>query len=325
MNYDIIGDIHGHADALTALLANMGYREANGAWRQPDHQAVFVGDFIDRGPKQVETVNIVRRMVDAGTAQAVMGNHEFNAIGWFMPDPDQPGEYLRRHHSARYGEKNYRQHKAFLDEVSGTPRHKEIIDWFLTLPLWLDLNEIRVVHACWHSDYMNYLTDKGTPLLAVGNRLTEELMASASREPSDEAEKDTPAPSIFKAVEALTKGIEIPLPKPHTFKDKDGTERDRVRVRWWDAEAISYRQTAMVDDVTRDEFPDQMIPEHVRIGHDGGKPTFFGHYWLTGTPGLRSDKVACVDYSIGKGGKLVAYRWAGEPTLDHEQFHWVGK
>lgn len=43
-NYDIIGDIHGHADALAALLQSMGYRETGGAWRQPERQAIFVGD-----------------------------------------------------------------------------------------------------------------------------------------------------------------------------------------------------------------------------------------------------------------------------------------
>ena len=321
MNYDVIGDIHGHADALKALLTSMGYREKKGTWRRSNHKAIFVGDFIDRGPKQVEAVNIVRRMVDAGSAQAVMGNHEFNAIAWFLPDPAQPGEYLRPHHSAKYGDKNFRQHEAFLAEVTGTPRHAEIIDWFLTLPLWLELDGIRVVHACWHPGFIDHLA----PRLATGNRLTRELMVEASREPADDAQKDTPEPSVFKAVEALTKGIEIPLPKPHVFKDKDGHERGRVRTRWWDSNAATYRETALLDDAIREKLPNDQIPRHVRLTHDGRKPLFFGHYWKTGTPIVQSEKVVCVDYSIAMGGKLVAYRWAGEPTLDKKQFHWVGK
>jgi hypothetical protein len=48
----------------------------------PDRQAIFVGDLIDRGPRQVESVEIVRSMVDAGAAQIAMGNHEFNAIAY---------------------------------------------------------------------------------------------------------------------------------------------------------------------------------------------------------------------------------------------------
>jgi hypothetical protein len=49
MAYDIIGDIYGQADKLEALLRALGYRDTAGAWRHPDRQAIFVGDFIDRG------------------------------------------------------------------------------------------------------------------------------------------------------------------------------------------------------------------------------------------------------------------------------------
>ena len=102
-----------------------------------------MGDFIDRGPCQLETVEIVRRMVDVGGALAVMGNHEFNAIAWFLPDPDCPGEYLRPRHSPKYGEKNHKQHEAFLKEVEGTSHHKEIIDWFLSLGRGSDTGCVR--------------------------------------------------------------------------------------------------------------------------------------------------------------------------------------
>ena len=146
----IIGDIHGHADALEALLTDLGYRNTGGAWRHPARLALFVGDLVDRGPKQMETVSLVRRMVDAGSARAVMGNHEFNAIAWFLPDPECPGEFLRKHHSAKYGDKNRKQHQAFLSAVEGSPLHEELVTWFLTLPVCLDLPDLRVIHACWH-------------------------------------------------------------------------------------------------------------------------------------------------------------------------------
>lgn len=319
MNYDIIGDIHGHADALQHLLRDLGYKETQGAWRHSDRQVIFVGDFIDRGPQQKATVDLVRRMVDAGTARAVMGNHELNAIAWHTRDPDDSRDYLRSHFSDRYGAKNYKQHIAFLREVDGTPQHKEIIDWFLTLPVFLDLPEIRVVHACWHQSYMDFLAEHLTP----DGRLTESVMVQATREPDDEAEKDTPEPTIFKAVEALLKGVEVQLPAPHVFRDKDGHERNRVRVRWWDNEARDFRRAAMLPVEERTAFPEDPVPSHALIGHDGGKPVFVGHYWLTGTPTLLSNKVACLDYSIAKGGKLVAYRWDGEPTLDERKLHWV--
>jgi len=154
MAYDIIGNIHGHCEKLEALLGFMRYRQIGGTWRHPERTAIFVGDFVDRAPEQIRTIQTVRRMVDAGSAQAVMGNHELNAIAWHTPDPRQPGEYLRPHHSQRWGDKNRQQHVQFLAEVEGDPAlHAEIIDWFLTLPLWLGLPGQRVVHACWQAGF----------------------------------------------------------------------------------------------------------------------------------------------------------------------------
>ena len=58
--YDIIGDVHGYADRLRSLLELMGYCESDGAWRHDTRQAVFVGDLIDRGSSQLETLRLVR-------------------------------------------------------------------------------------------------------------------------------------------------------------------------------------------------------------------------------------------------------------------------
>jgi hypothetical protein len=138
-NFDIIGDVHGQFDKLVALLAHLGYRDSGGTWRHPSRSVIFLGDLIDRGPKQLATVDLVRRMVEAGSARCVMGNHEFNAIAWATPDPEHEGKFLRDHHKAG----NREQHQAFLDVVEGTHLQKEITDWFKTLPLWLDLGGLR--------------------------------------------------------------------------------------------------------------------------------------------------------------------------------------
>lgn len=58
--YDLIGDIHGHADALQQLLKKLGYYRQKGVYRHPDRQAIFLGDFIDRGPRIREMLEIVR-------------------------------------------------------------------------------------------------------------------------------------------------------------------------------------------------------------------------------------------------------------------------
>lgn len=301
MNYDIIGDIHGHDAALVALLSKLGYRERMGSWRKPGHTAVFVGDLIDRGPGQLETVDLVRSMVDSGAALAAMGNHEFNALAWDTPDPEQPGAYLRPH-----SEKNLRQHAAFLAATEGNPaRHKEVLDWFRTLPIWLDLPELRVVHACWNPDAMADLK----PHLAPDNRLSQSLLEAACRRGS----------TAHAAVETMLKGPEVQLPDGMQFPQGD-TMRSEARTRWWDESAISLKASAIVDEATRENLPEHPVPAKLRAGYAGEQPVFIGHYWMKGQPRLLGPRVACVDYSAGRGDPLVAYRWQGEDTLREAHF-----
>lgn len=92
MTYDLIGDIHGHADELEALLQKLGYKKLKGVYSHSENrQVIFVGDFIDRGPKIRETLHLVKAMYDNGNAQAVMGNHEFNAICFHTPHVERGG------------------------------------------------------------------------------------------------------------------------------------------------------------------------------------------------------------------------------------------
>ena len=78
--YDIIGDIHGCAPLLVQLLGKLGYQQQDGCYRHPERTAIFLGDLIDRGPAVLDTVTVVRTMVDQGAAKMVLGNHEYAAI-----------------------------------------------------------------------------------------------------------------------------------------------------------------------------------------------------------------------------------------------------
>ena len=82
-SYDLIGDIHGQADELTQLLELLSYKKKNNIWQHQNRKVIFLGDFVDRGDKQKEVINIVRPMIDKGFALSVMGNHEYNAIAYF--------------------------------------------------------------------------------------------------------------------------------------------------------------------------------------------------------------------------------------------------
>jgi hypothetical protein len=143
--FDIIGDVHGHAGALRRLLRALNYEEADGLFRHPDRRVVFVGDFVDRGPEQLEVLQIAKAMCDAGSALAVMGNHEFNALGW--SESDGKGGFLRPH-----TEKNAHQHREFLRQIGqGSAAHDRALAWFRTLPVWKEFPGLRIVHACWNS------------------------------------------------------------------------------------------------------------------------------------------------------------------------------
>jgi len=92
---DIIGDIHGHADKLEELLLKLGYNNNHGTYSHPNRKVLFLGDYIDRGPKIRETLQIVKAMVDSENAIAIMGNHEYNAVCFHFQETE--GGHLRKH------------------------------------------------------------------------------------------------------------------------------------------------------------------------------------------------------------------------------------
>jgi hypothetical protein len=291
--YDIVGDIHGHADPLYRLLDILGYVKIHGVFRHPSRHMIFVGDFIDRGPEQRKALSLARSMCEAGSARAVLGNHEFNAIGWAAQNED--GEFLRNH-----SEKNAHQHAEFLQQLGAdSPDHEDAIRWFRSLPVWLDLAGLRVVHACWHEPSRDALV----PFLDEHNRFTEAGLREAYRHGS-------PA---HTAADILLKGPEQRLPAGIHFFDKDGHKREEVRLRWWDQGATTFRKSALGLEGREDELPDSSLPRDFRYLES--KPVFFGHYWLNGSPSITAPNAACLDFSVAKSGYLTAYRWSGENKL----------
>jgi hypothetical protein len=308
MGYDIIGDIHGCADTLRALLSKLDYEEHDGVYRHPGRRVIFLGDFIDRGPQQREVLELARGMVESGSALAVMGNHEFNAIAYYTSDGGN-GDFLRPH-----SEKNRKQHQAFLDVYGDNPEaYDDVIGWFWTLPLWLDFDGLKVVHACWDKQAIDSISNK----LGGKSLLDKEFMELASRKGAWQ----------FIAVETILKGKEIPLRNGASFHDKDGNVRHHIRVRWWDKGATTYKEAFMGPESAKTHIPDDEIHgDHlVEYAHDA-PPVFLGHYWMEGEPLPLAPNIACLDYSVAKpGGKLVAYRWSGEQCLDAGNYVWVDR
>ena len=296
---DFIGDTHGYSEKLKMLLYKLGYNNEVGYFRHPERQVVFIGDYIDRGPDNFGVVDIVRRMVDNGSAKALMGNHEYNAI---LFNTLGKNGYLRPHLI-----KNYKQHSETLLQHQGKQKeYNAMIKWFKTLPLYIETEGYRACHACFDAQSVQYLkehTDNGV--------FTDDQFSKSADKLSN----------LFRAVEITCKGLEVELPKGSSFHDKDGTERFDIRVKWWEnPTGKTYEQMSVVKGIKMEEKKFETPLEYYSPDQ---VPVFFGHYWLNGTPKLLKKNVCCLDYSVAKDGYLVAYQWGGEKDLKEDNFIWV--
>lgn len=114
----VVGDVHGCAAELESLLDHVG-----------DADVVLVGDLYTKGPDPAGVWRLVR---DRGL-RAVMGNHDLRLLGCL------DGERAKDVHGHEV--------IAALDAEGG--------DWqshLRSLPLFLDLEEVLVVHAGLHPD-----------------------------------------------------------------------------------------------------------------------------------------------------------------------------
>jgi protein phosphatase len=89
--FDIVGDVHGCCDELEAILYRLGYAPTwlettdtlwgNRAYSHAEgRKAIFVGDLVDRGPRILDTLRLVRNMVQCGSALCVPGNHDMKLM-----------------------------------------------------------------------------------------------------------------------------------------------------------------------------------------------------------------------------------------------------
>ncbi|MCK9182097.1 MAG: metallophosphoesterase [Fibrobacteraceae bacterium] len=295
---DFIGDVHGHSDRLETLLKRLGYCKESGVYRHPTNKAIFLGDYIDRGPDVRGAVNIVRHMVEAGSAQALLGNHEFNALCFWQKKKE--GGYLRDHsiNKILIHVKTLEAYQHAQEEF------QDVLSWFLTLPLFIEAPEFRAEHACFDEGAVKILKEK--KCLTIGSFERVHEICSSSGDLSD-------------AVNTLLQGPETELSEKDAFIDSEGIRRTRTRIKWWaDPKGKTLRELAFQPGV---EIPPNALSPEILSRHFYGekeRPVLFGHYWLKGKPELIRSNVCCLDYSVAsyKGnGVLAAYRFAGEKEL----------
>jgi len=108
--YAVIGDIHGDLETLKNILKKVSETI------QTDY-IVFLGDYVDRGPKQIEAIVTVLLLKDLYSEKTIIlrGNHE--PLPELTPFPhDFPLQLLRR-----YGQRGKKLYQGFLSLFEELP------------------------------------------------------------------------------------------------------------------------------------------------------------------------------------------------------------
>ena len=311
--YDLIGDVHGCAERLGQLLRKLGYQKVGGVYQYADatrpRQVIFLGDVADRGPQIREALSLVREMCERGSAQMVMGNHEFYLLAHFTPASPALGRpFLRSHEPSRV-----RVIRETLDQFAN---HGEdwpaLLEWFIDLPLFLESPWFRVVHACWDQWMIErFRSQYGR------DSLNPALLQSAG--------DWTTFPAWV--VDRLTRGRTAELPPGHVIHGADGIDRRSFRIKFWCEHAGTYGDLAFQPDPLPPDVAEMPLEDRLRPRDtsylNAQLPLFVGHYWLQGEPAPLAPNLACLDYSAVAGGRLVAYRMDRERVLDRSKFVWV--
>ena len=272
---DIIGDIHGMHARLTAMLDMLGYRRTAGRWTHAEgRRIVFIGDYVDRGARVAEVVELVRELCDQRVALALAGNHDTNAIAFATRARDRAFDAQEAWHQARerlaaglvaspaptawlrpHDAKNLKQHQDTIRGFASAADYESCVRHFMTLPAYLELPGLRAVHAAWIPPAIRALdawaAARGVSLgiraasideaieiqqgrAAPGDRHWGELLDLGDRQ---QALDHAPDASPAVALERIVKGVELRLPGDARLADGGGHARGEMRIRWFDAAA----------------------------------------------------------------------------------------
>ncbi len=301
---DIVGDIHGELDALRALLARLGY--APDGTHPDSRRLVFVGDLVDRGHDSPGVIELVRSLVERDRAQCILGNHELNLL-----------QRELKHGNAWYLDTSHDEQQGEFKHSRPAPAGHSYDDFFRSLPLALEREDLRAVHAAWDAGAIAKLrAGRQTALDAFedGERAVHdhvERSGLAGRAKTEKAQheaalkdKSRPCPvlqnlgkldelkQMMNPVRVLTSGPERLTSTPFFA---NGKWRMCDRVKWWDeytdetAVVVGhYWRIADLDGEDQDEDGEV----------SGGKPNLFSGFASDDWVGAKSN-VYCVDFSIG--------------------------
>jgi serine/threonine protein phosphatase 1 len=147
----VIGDVHGETTHLFKLLGALPTVDA-------EDTIVFLGDYVDRGPKSKEVVAFVRNLPKESPAKivALRGNHEDGWIrvvdqGWdefVLPPPNGCLTTLRSFTGGpvpREDELPRADERLLLQTGEFFP--SDVVEWFRELAYWYEDDHAIYVHA----------------------------------------------------------------------------------------------------------------------------------------------------------------------------------
>lgn len=273
---DVIGDVHGEIAALQTLCHKLGYDSVG---RHPEgRRLVFVGDLGDRGVDSPRVIEWVRDRILEGRAQAVLGNHDFNAL------EAAAGGTMKTELSWLFDEANpFSHHGQRVPQVQARgQRREDLLKFYATLPVALERGgelPLRIAHAEWEPAMIERLRHQTDVVRAQREerRVVQHAIDAAG------GCDDTTRKLLHQncnAVKRITSGLEGRSPRPVVIND---VKRWEVRFPWWN------------------DYRDQVL-------------CIVGHYWRIMLPGETKYEnlfdglgleqvhggVMCVDYSAGK-------------------------
>ena len=173
--------------------------------------------------------------------------------------------------------------------------------------MFLDLGNIRIVHACWDNENIKSLRETITE-----PKLTKTVLREIALNGT----------KFSRSFWETCKGIDFQMPKDLLVFDEEGRPHRSFRIKWWEAPKGKTFKDYSIE--SRFELPEYTIPLEL-IQHRNPYPendpiVFFGHYCLKQCCGILTDNLCCVDSCVTRTGKLMAYRWTGEKRLKKTNF-----
>jgi len=282
---DIIGDVHGECGTLCKLLDRLGY-DGNGQ-HADGRRLVFVGDLIDRGPDSPGVVRLVRHLIAQGNAQCVMGNHELNILRgerkhgnhWFFGEP----EVIRKDKFAA----------SFQVLCSDQGFRAEVLEFFESLPVALEREDVGIVHACWNSAALERIRRMDTTVCEAFKVFEAEVKAKIALEGIEDPDQLDMIEQNDNPIKCLCSGREVMAPEPFFA---GGKMRNLMREMWWEDHEAEDGRLVVIGHYWR-RFMDEVSPA-VPAGFSPTGDDLFPMYKPSSLVGKKK-KVMCIDFAAG--------------------------